>query len=107
MYAYLGVLATRATLCILVCAIILCCVLRYSKPKLVCWKDIADNERFVCRRVCPNGTFSLTGTSDCYPYLSCKDIKDDVQILGLLTRGVVKNVRHNISILHDTAVKWY
>lgn len=79
-------------MCITLIALLLRYLSKDGEHKLVCWEDVAANGNLSCRPLCPNGSFGLPGMSECHPLLSCKNIRNDVHVIRLLTSGTVKNV---------------
>lgn len=92
MHDFVSFVFKRAALSVLACALIVCCVLKCTGPKITCWTDVALQEQSVCKRECLQESFSLAHSDVCHPKLSCRDIKEDVHVQRLLARGVVKNV---------------
>ncbi|KAM7284342.1 protein O-mannose kinase [Ixodes scapularis] len=105
MHDFVSFVFKRAALSVLACALIVCCVLKCTGPKITCWTDVALQEQSVCKRECLQESFSLAHSDVCHPKLSCRDIKEDVHVQRLLARGVVKNVYRYVDdnlVLHDS-----
>lgn len=58
-------------------------------PTLICWTHIQD-KTVLCRPKCKKGEFSLPGMEQCMPWLTCKEILADINIVKSLGSGAVK-----------------
>lgn len=60
----------------------------------VCYKDVLQDEKTVCRPTCSMGskTFSLPGMTSCRPWLTCEDIARDIKVGREIGDGSVKIV---------------
>lgn len=58
---------------------------------LICMED-RMNFINICRPQCTHGYYSLPGMRQCEPWLTCSEIKKEIEILEPLTHGAVKMV---------------
>ena len=91
----------NVTLCMISCCCVLVAWFVYSivnNSNLVCYRDF-ENDNLLCKPLCSSGHFSLTGMTECMPYLKCRDFESiKLQIIGEIGNGAVKTV--NISNIY-------